>query len=210
MFDWLTQLVSGNPISYVVVGIAAGGDVLFPPSPSVTIVITASVLAAQGDLIIWLIVPLVALGAMIGDNISFLLGARVGDPIANRLFRSDKNRRRLQWAEGAIQRHGALLVVVGRFIPGGRTASTFAAGTLEMPWRRFIVADAVAAVAWAVYACMLGYLGGSTFRTSLWKPLLLSLGAATLISLFVEGWRRFQQHRGKDLFGEKTPDSEQT
>jgi len=205
MFDWLTDLVSGNPISYLVVGLSAGADVLFPPIPSETIVITASVLAAQGDLSIWLVVPLVALGAMIGDNIAFLLGAKVGDPIAGRLFRGEKGRSRLRWAEQAIERHGVLLVVVGRFIPGGRSASTFAAGTLEMPWRRFVVADAAAALAWAVYASMLGYVGGSTFRTSLWKPLAMSLGLAALIALLVEAWRQVQKRRGRDILGDELP-----
>lgn len=202
MFDWLTHLISGSPISYLVVALASGADVLFPPIPSETIVITASVIAAQGGLSIWVIVPLVALGAMVGDNVTYLLGAKVGDPVARRLFRGDAGRRRLEWAERATRRHGTLLVLVGRFIPGGRTASTFAAGTLEMRWRRFFAADVAAAITWAIYASMLGYLGGETFRNSLWKPLLLSLAVATALGGLIELWRRIQKRRGKDVLGD--------
>ncbi|HET8756025.1 MAG TPA: DedA family protein [Solirubrobacteraceae bacterium] len=202
MFDWLTDLVSGSPITYLVVFGAAAGDVLFPVIPSETIVITASVLAAQGELAVWLIALAAAVGAFVGDNISYALGRTVGDPVAERLFRGQKGRRRLEWAERAIRDHGVLLILVGRFIPGGRTASTFASGTLELPWRRrFVPADAAAAVVWAVYSTALGYLGGSAFKDSLWKSLAASLGAAAVVALGVEVWRRVQKRRGKDVLG---------
>jgi membrane protein DedA with SNARE-associated domain len=202
LFDWLTNAVSDSAISYLVVLLASGGDVLFPPVPSETIVITAGVLAGKGDLSIYLIIPLAAIGAMAGDNISYWLGRGVGDRIAEKLFRGEKGRERLEWAERAIQRRGATLIVVGRFIPGGRTASTFAAGTLHMPYRRFLVADVGAGIFWATYATLLGYAGGSTFENSTWKPFAVSLGIAALMTLGVEVWRRVQKRRGRDILGD--------
>lgn len=207
MFDWLTQEVSQSPVTYLVVFIAAGADVLFPPIPSETIVITASVLAAQGELVIWFIVPLVALGAFLGDNASYWLGRGIGDPVAERLFSGEKGRGRLQWAEEALQRRGVVLIAIGRFIPAGRTATTFAAGSLEMPYRQFLFADAIAAVVWALYASMLGYLGGETFKDNVWLPVALSLGVATAVGLSVEGWRRFQKRRGRDVLGDELPEA---
>jgi len=161
VFDWLSEAVSHSALAYPVVFAASGTDVLFPLIPSETIVITASVLAAQGDLLIWAIVPLVAVGALIG---------------------------------------------VGRFIPGGRTATTFAAGTLEMPYRRFLFADVCAATLWAVYVSMLGYLGGETFKDSLWLPLASSLAVAALVGLGFEAWRRLQRRHGKDVLGDELPE----
>jgi len=96
-------------------------------------VITASVLAAHGHLWIWLIVPLAALGAFVGDNISYALGHFFGDPVATRLFRGESGRRRLDRARGALDRRGATILVVARFVPGGRTAVTFAAGRQKVP-----------------------------------------------------------------------------
>jgi membrane protein DedA with SNARE-associated domain len=205
--DWLTDSVTGSPLTYLIALIASGGDVLFPVIPSETIVITAGVLAAQARLHIWLLIPAAAVGAMIGDNIAYLLGAKVGDPIVRRVLRGENNQARLRWAEGAVRGHGTVVVVVGRFIPGGRTATTIACGTLQLPWRRFIAADAIAAVLWAVYASMLGYLGGQAFRDSVWKPLAVSLGIAALVTLGIEGWRRIQKHRGKDVLGNELPGS---
>lgn len=205
MFDWLTQEVGQSAFTYPIVFVAAGTDVLFPLIPSETIVITASVLAAQGELFIWLIVPLVAVGAFLGDNACYWLGRKIGDPIADRLFRGEKGEARLRWAEEALRRRGAILIGVGRFIPGGRTATTFAAGTLEMPHRQFLVADAFAAALWALYVSMLGYLGGETFKHNLWLPLVSSLACAMAVGLGFEAWRRWQRRRGKDILGDELP-----
>lgn len=206
MFDWLTHEVSQSAITYPVLSFAAATDVLLPLIPSETIVITASVLAAQGDLLIWVIVPAVAVGAFIGDNLCYWLGRKVGDPIADRVFDGDEGQARLQWAEEALRRRGAILIGIGRFIPGGRTATTFAAGTLEMPYRQFLVADAIAASLWALYVSMLGYLGGETFNESLWLPLAASFGAAMAVGLGFEVWRRLQSRQGKDILGDELPE----
>jgi membrane protein DedA with SNARE-associated domain len=206
VLDWITQDVSQSVATYPVVAFAAGADVLFPLIPSETIVMTAAVLAAQGELLIWVIVPAVALGAFIGDNLCYLLGRRIGDPIADRLFADEKGQARLQWAEEALRRRGAILIGVGRFVPGGRTATTFAAGTLEMPYRQFVVADAFAAAIWGLYVSMLGYLGGETFQDSLWPPLLASFACAMLVGLGFEIWRRVQSRRGKDILGDELPE----
>jgi membrane-associated protein len=207
VFDWLTQEVGQSALTYPVVFVAAGLDVLFPLIPSETIVITASVVAAQGDLFIWLIVPLVALGAFLGDNLCYLLGRKIGDPVADRLFKSEQGQARLQWAEEALRRRGAILIGVGRFIPGGRTATTFAAGTLEMPYRQFAAADAFAAAIWALYVCMLGYLGGETFKDNLWLPLGTSFACAMAVGAGFEVWRRVQRRRGKDILGDELPEA---
>jgi len=206
VFDWLTQEVSHSPLTYPVLFAAAGLDVLVPLIPSETIVITASVLAAQGELLIWAIVPIVALGAFVGDNLCYWLGRKIGDPVADRLFADEKGQARLTWAEEALRRRGAILIGVGRFIPGGRTVTTFAAGTLEMPYRQFLVADAFAAAVWALYVAMLGYLGGETFKDSLWLPLLASFACAMAVGLAFEAWRRVQRRRGKDILGDELPE----
>ncbi|MGN6587475.1 MAG: DedA family protein [Solirubrobacterales bacterium] len=205
MFDWLTHEVGQSALTYPIIFAVAGTDVLFPLIPSETIVITASVLAAQGELLIWLIVPLVAVGAFLGDNLCYLLGRKVGDPVADRLFKGEKGQARLKWAEAALRRRGAILIGVGRFIPGGRTATTFAAGTLEMPYRQFAAADAFAAVLWALYVSMLGYLGGETFKNNLWLPLGTSLACAMAVGAGFEVWRRVQRRRGKDILGDELP-----
>jgi membrane-associated protein len=59
--------------------------------------------------------------------------------------------------------------------------------------------DALASTVWALYAVMIGYAGGATFRHEPWKAPALGFGGAVLITLSVEGVRRFQAHRGRLL-----------
>ena len=125
--------------------------------------ITASVLAAHGDLWIWLIVPLAALGAFVGDNVSYALG-HFFRPGRGEALPQRERAAPVDGARAALDRRGATIIVVARFVPGGRTAVTFAAGTLEFPWRRFARYDALAVLIWATYSAMLGYVGGSDVR----------------------------------------------
>lgn len=190
MFDSITHEVSGNPVTYLIVFLAAGSDVILPLVPSETIVVAAAVIAAQGGLAIEALVAAAAVGAFLGDNLVYWLGRRVGEPITARLFRGEKARGKLEWAEAAIRRRGPSLIVVGRFIPGGRTATSVGSGTAALRYRRFLLADAVAAAVWALYASLLGYLGGSQFEDNLWLPLLIAFAVASLVAVGAEAWRR--------------------
>lgn len=191
----VTHFVSASPATYgIVVGIVAV-DALLPFVQAEAVVLTAAVLAAQGHLLIWLIAAAAAVGGIAGDNTSYLLGSRVGCRLAERLL----SKRRLQRAERGVRRQGGRLILVARFIPVGRTATTLAAGTLELPWRRFLVADVAAATLWAVYASMLGYAGGASFAHSLWTPLIFAFGIAALLAVGFEAYRRVQKRRGKDV-----------
>jgi membrane protein DedA with SNARE-associated domain len=197
--SFITHFVTASPATYAIVFGIVAIDALLPFAQAEAVVITAAVLAAQGDLSIWPLIPIVALAGFVGDNGSYLVGRHVGGPIAARLSRNESRKKKLGHARAGIRNHGRLVVVVGRFLPIGRTLTTLTAGTLEMPWGRFAVADAIAASAWAVYATMLGYAGGSSFEHSLWKPLVFAFGIALLLALAIEAYRRVQKRRGREL-----------
>ena len=75
---------------------------------------------------------------------------------------------------------------------------TLSAGMLHFRWSRFLIFDAVAALAWALYAAFLGYFGGRAFENAAWKGLLLALGVGFAITGMVEAvrWvlRRWRGH----------------
>jgi membrane protein DedA with SNARE-associated domain len=192
VFDWLTQ-VQTSPLTYLAVLGACALDAVLPIVPSEAVVIAASVLAAQGKLWIWLVAVAAAAGGFLGDTGSYVLGRTAGGAAARRLFGSPKAKRRLTWAGDALDRHGATIIVVARFVPGGRTATTFAAGTVRLPWPRFAVADAVGASLWAAYAAGLGYLGGETFERRPLYAFLFGLGVALLVGLLIEAARRLRR-----------------
>ncbi len=181
----------GSPVSYLLAFFLPALDAIFPVVPSETAVVALGVATAGStDARIGLLVGLAALGAFVGDNVSYLIGKRFGPSARDRFFSGDKGIRRLNWAEHALARYGARLIVVCRFIPGGRTAVTLSCGLIGYPRRRFVVATALAASLWATYAFFIGRIGGRAFEDRPWAGFLVAFGAATVLSSAVEIARR--------------------
>jgi membrane protein DedA with SNARE-associated domain len=186
----IAHLVSGSAWSYgVVLGVVAL-DGFLPLMPGELVVLSASALAGRGLLSVELVLLATVLAVVIGDNVSYLLGQRLGARAARRLFRDEKGRRRLARARRELADHGTVILVGLRPIPGARTATTFAAGALGTPWRSFLPADSVAAVVWGGWGVALGFLGGHTFGGAMWMPLVFGLVLAGLISATAEALRR--------------------
>jgi membrane protein DedA with SNARE-associated domain len=194
VFESLTEYVSGSPWTYAfLLGIAAL-DVIFPVVPSETSVILGGVLASSGDLVLVLVIAFAASGAILGDNVSYWIGRTLGERIVERFFKGER-RKRIDWAEEQIEERGPYLIVVGRFIPGGRTAITLAAGLLRMPWRKFIAFDVAAGIVWATYAALLGYVGGRTFEENPLYGFLIAFAVALAVTGAVEVYRWLRRRR---------------
>jgi membrane-associated protein len=187
LFNQFTQLVSdASGWAYAIIFVLAFLDALVPLVPSESSVITAGVVASTGDLSVPLVVLAAAAGAFAGDNTTYLLGRRFGRRIEARFFSGERGRKQIQWAERQLNERGGELIVIGRFIPGGRTAVTLSAGTLGYPWPRFALFDAAAALVWALYATLLGYFGGRAFEHAPWQGLLLALAVAFAVAGGIE------------------------
>ncbi|HEY3069300.1 MAG TPA: DedA family protein [Gaiellaceae bacterium] len=188
MFQSLTDHVSGSPWTYAFIFALAALDVVFPLVPSETSVILAGVLAASGDLILFAVILVAAGGAILGDNVAYVVGRTAGPWVVRRFF-SGGRKRRVDWAEKQVQERGGYLILVGRFIPGGRTAVTLACGLLEMRWHRFIRFDVAAGLMWASYAALLGYFGGKAFEESPLKGFAVAFVVALAITGGIEVYR---------------------
>ena len=194
MLEAFTDFVSGSPWTYAYLLAVSAIDALPPAVPREPSATAAGVLGASGDLLRPLVRLVAAGGAILGDNISYFIGRSVGHRIAERFF-SGERRKRLDQAERQLAQRGGYLILVARFIPGGRTAVTLAAGTLEFPWRRFIAWDVAAGIIWASYASLLGYFGGRTFEESPLKGLALAFGIAVAVTAIVELVRWVRRRR---------------
>ena len=195
----LATLQVDSVLSYLIAIIIPGLDAILPVLPSETAIIALGVATSGStDPRIALLVACSAAGAFLGDNLCYLLGRRFGPAIERRFFRGEKGARRRAWAERSLERYGMPLVVVCRFIPGGRTAVTLCCGIVGYQRRRFVIATAVAAVIWACYSFFIGRLGGRTFEDKPWAGLLLALGIATAVSGLIEVVRRIRSRRSRD------------
>jgi membrane-associated protein len=196
MFGSLTNAISGSPWAYAIIFAIAFLDSFFPFVPSETVVITGGVLAAGGHLSIELVLLAAATGAFAGDNFTYGLGKVFGERLSDKLFRGPRAQRSLKWVEGLLRERGAALIIGARFIPGGRTATTFTCGLTGYPWRRFVLLTLIAGTVWALYAGLLGYLGGTTFKDQEWKGLLLALGIAGAVAITSELVRAVRSPKG--------------
>ena len=188
MFESFKEYVSDSVWTYPYLFGVSALDVIFPLVPSETSVILAGVLAGTGDLNIFAVIVVAAAGAVLGDNTSYWIGRTAGPWIVQRFF-TGKRKKRLDWAEVQIEERGPYLIVVGRFIPGGRTVITLSAGLLEMSWRKFIVFDVAAGLSWATYAGLLGYFGGRVFEEEPLKGFLVAFAIALAVTGGVEVYR---------------------
>jgi len=196
MLESLTDYVSGSPWTYAFLFGIAAFDAFFPIVPSETAVIIGGVLAGQGDLVLLLVIVCASAGAIVGDNVSYWIGRIAGERLVDRFFKGER-RKRIDWAEHQINERGPYLIVIGRFIPGGRTAITLASGLLEMSWRRFIVFDALAGCIWGAYAALLGYFGGKAFEKNPLKAFLFAFLVALAVSAAIEGYRWLRRRRAE-------------
>jgi len=206
VFNHFTDMVANaSGWAYAIVFLLAFLDALVPIVPSETAVITAGVVASAGDLSLALVILVAALGAFAGDNTAYLVGRRFGTRATERYFKSDKAKHRVEWAHAQLRERGGELIIIARFIPAGRTVVTLSAGTLEYPWPRFAVFDAIAAVIWATYAALLGYFGGKAFENAPWKGLILAFAIAFSVTGLIELVRWLLRRRRARLADEPDP-----
>jgi membrane protein DedA with SNARE-associated domain len=191
-----TSLQVDSPISYLVAFVLPALDAVVPVVPSETAVIALGVATAgSADPRIALLVACAAAGAFLGDNISYLLGRRFGPYMERRFFTKPKGKASRDWAERSLKRYGMQLIIVCRFIPGGRTAVTLCCGLTGYSRRQFVIATAIAAVIWANYAFWIGRLGGKAFEDKPWAGLIIAFGITIVISGVIEGVRRLAARR---------------
>ena len=189
----LETLQVDSILSYLIALVIPALDAIFPVLPSETAIITLGVTTAGStDPRIALLVACAAIGAFLGDNLCYLLGRRFGPAIERRFFATPKGARTREWAERSLDRYGTQLIIVCRFIPGGRTAVTLTCGLVGYQRRRFVAATAVAAVIWALYAFLIGRIGGRAFEHNIWAGLAVAFGASIAISAVIELIRRLR------------------
>ncbi|GII05930.1 DedA family protein [Planobispora takensis] len=190
ILDAVQQAMS-SPWIYLALFALAMLDGFFPIVPAETSVITAGVFAAStGAPDVALVIAVAALGAFAGDHISYAIGRTTNDKLRN----GKRSAKAFAWAEQALAERGGLVLVVARYIPGGRTACTLTMGAVAYRRRSFAFFDAIAASSWAVYSVLIGYVGGAAFEHDPFKGLLLGLGIAVTITVIVEVVR-YVRHR---------------
>jgi membrane protein DedA with SNARE-associated domain len=134
------------------------------PIPGETILLAAGFFASRGNLSVGIVAGVAAAGAMIGDNLGYWLGRKLGRALVIKYGRYVwLTEQRFSDMERFFERHGAKTVGVARFITGFRVFTALFAGATHMPWRRFLMFNAIGAIVWSAVITMVGYFFGHSW-----------------------------------------------
>jgi membrane protein DedA with SNARE-associated domain len=187
-----------NSLGYLLPAII-GLESMGIPSPGETALVAAAVLASQGKLQIWLVILIGAASAIVGDNIGYLLGRRLGREVLEAKGPFHTHRRKaLASGDRFFARHGAWTVFLGRWIALIRIATAWLAGINEMPFPTFFVWNAFGGITWAITYGLVGYFGGHAAAHVLSQ---IGIVGAVILAVFVVGfvlYLRFHDEPGLD------------
>ena len=163
------------------------------PSPGETALVAGAVLASQGKLHIWLVLMIGVASAIIGDNIGYLLGRRIGRDILQ--APGPLHRHRLQAIAAGDQffaRHGPKAVFLARWIALVRFAAAWLAGINRMPFKQFFFWNALGGLTWGITFGLVGYYGGKAAAGVLEK---VGIAGAVVLGLMLIGSVEYMRRR---------------
>ena len=172
------------------------------PTPGETMLIAGAILASHGSLNIMWLLPVAWMAAVCGDSIGYAIGAFGGHKLLTRYgAKVGITEERLQKVEAFFARYGDIVVVFARFFIILRQFNGIVAGTLEMPWPRFFLYNAIGAALWV--ACWGGatyWLGRRFFealRSLGWGGhLALAIGALAVVAIVAHFWWHWRAAHG--------------
>jgi membrane-associated protein len=149
----------GYPGLALIIFLETGALVFFLPGDS--LLVTAGLYAAKGDLDVWALNLLLIPMAILGDATSYVIGKRSGPHIFNRPQSRFFKPQHMERARQFYEKHGGKAIILARFMPLVRTFVPVVAGVARMPYRRFATFNVVGAAAWIVSMTLTGYLLGN-------------------------------------------------
>lgn len=197
MFDWLVETFTNYPYLGVAVVFLICG--LGFPLPEEIVLITAGYVCFKNLAELPPMIAASAAAILAGDVLPFFLGRTFGARLLRlRPLRMLINKRRLAKFDGWFRRRGDLVIFFARFITGLRLVAYFTAGTMRMPYRRFIMLDLIGIALVVPLLIWLGYSGGNVIDEAIAgvqrveRGILVGAGASVLL---VGGWHWLRQHR---------------
>jgi membrane protein DedA with SNARE-associated domain len=159
------------------------------PLPGESLMIAAAIAAATThQLNIYILVPVAAAGAILGDQIGYLIGHSIGFRVLARFGKKiGLSQERLDLGRYLFKRYGGTVVFGGRFIAVLRTFAALLAGANHMPWPHFLLWNAAGGLAWTCLYGFGAYLLGTAAK-HLSGPVGIGLGivgVAALIAAFL-------------------------
>jgi membrane protein DedA with SNARE-associated domain len=170
-------------VGYPLLFFLVAGESAGLPLPGETSILVAGALAAKGTLSFPVVVVVAAAGAIVGDNIGYIVGRNLLRKMVTGEGRlAPRLEHRVAQGEVFFQQHGGKTVFFGRWLPILRLTAAWLAGAHHMPWPRFFAFNAAGGICWAFTIGALGYFVGNRAESAL---SFVSLLAGTAVMLAV-------------------------
>ena len=138
------------------------GLIVMPLLPGDSLLFAAGLLASStGKLDVTLMIPLLILAALLGDNVNYFIGKNFSNYIKSREKILFLKRSYITQTEEFYEKHGGRTVILARFMPIVRTIAPFVAGAGSMKYPKYIMFCILGAILWVTSITLLGYFLGS-------------------------------------------------
>jgi membrane-associated protein len=169
------------------------------PSPGETALVLAAVLASQGKLQIELVIIIGVASAIIGDNLGYGLGRRVGRDVLEKPGPLYHRRLRLISAgDRFFDKHGPKAVFLARWVALIRVAAAWLAGINHMPFRQFFFWNALGAITWGTTFGLVGYFGGQALANIVTTYGLIGAVVFAVVLIVGVRWMRRRERRATE------------
>lgn len=200
---WLNQMVTLHPlIAYsIFFMIVLSETAFFPLAPFLPgdgLLFGIGVIAASGLIDIWLVIPVLILGGIIGNWIAYRLGEKLGPSIFDRFPKL--NRQHYEQAHQFYQIHGNKAFVFSRFLPIVRGLVPFVAGVAHMDKFNFFKFNIIGVVLWVCSITLIAYyLGNIPFIKQNFALFILGAAGLSMGLLLIATIRRFSLSKNNTL-----------
>jgi membrane protein DedA with SNARE-associated domain len=161
---WIMGVISNMGYGGIVLLMAIESACI--PLPSEIIMPFAGFLVFKGEMVLWMVALAGALGCVVGSIPAYYLGMYGGRPLVEKYGKwvliSHKD---LKWADHAFEKHGEIIIFIGRLLPAVRTFIAFPAGIARMHMGKFIAYTFVGSLIWCYLLALAGVKAGENWES---------------------------------------------
>ncbi len=157
--------------------------------PGDSLLITAGVFAAKGDMNIFILCLLMFLAASLGNIVGYFFGQKVGTRLFHREDSLLFHKKNVEAANAFYKKYGGKAISLARFMPIIRTFAPIVAGVADMEFKTFLIFNIVGSLLWAVGLSLVGYFVGQLIPDKYFEPIILGVVFISLLPAFYHAFK---------------------